>query len=54
MTPPTDKAIDRGSKSKDDNGAPGLRSQFHPHYYGAFVIGPDGHDIEAVCHDLEV
>ncbi len=36
-----------------DNGAPGLRPQYHPHYYGAFVIGPDGHNIEAVCHDPE-
>ena len=54
MTPPTDKAIDRGSKSKDDNGAPGLRSQYHPRYHGAFVICPDGHNIEAVCHDPEV
>lgn len=33
-----------------DNGAPGLRPQYHPHYYAAFVIGPDGHNIEAVCH----
>ncbi len=33
-----------------DNGAPGLREIYHPHYYGAFVIGPDGHNIEAVCH----
>ncbi|MBC7954471.1 MAG: VOC family protein [Cytophagales bacterium] len=33
-----------------DNGAPGLRPQYHPHYYGAFVIGPDGHNVEAVCH----
>lgn len=33
-----------------DNGAPGLREHFHPHYFGAFVIGPDGHNIEAVCH----
>lgn len=33
-----------------DNGAPGLRPQYHPHYYGAFVIGPDGHNFEAVCH----
>ncbi len=37
-----------------DNGAPGLRPQYHPHYYGAFVIGPDGHNIEAVCHDPEL
>lgn len=34
-----------------DNGAPGLRSHYHPHYYGAFVLDPDGHNIEAVCHD---
>ena len=33
-----------------DNGAPGLRPQYHPNYYAAFVIGPDGHNIEAVCH----
>ena len=33
-----------------DNGAPGLRPQYHPHYYGAFVLDPDGHNIEAVCH----
>lgn len=33
-----------------DNGAPGLRPLYHPHYYGAFVIDPDGHNIEAVCH----
>lgn len=36
-----------------DNGAPGLRAHYHPHYYGAFVIGPDGHNIEAVCHAPE-
>ncbi|WP_454831362.1 VOC family protein [Pseudoxanthomonas wuyuanensis] len=33
-----------------DNGAPGLRPHYHPNYYGAFVIDPDGHNIEAVCH----
>jgi len=33
-----------------DNGAPGLRPHYHPNYYGAFVIGPDGHNVEAVCH----
>ena len=33
-----------------DNGAPGLRPQYHPDYYGAFVLDPDGHNIEAVCH----
>src|SRR5512144_1539436 len=36
-----------------DNGAPGLRPHYHPHYYGAFVIGPDGHNVEAVCHKPE-
>ena len=35
------------------NGAPGLRPQYHPNYYGAFVIGPDGHNVEAVCHKPE-
>ncbi|SRR5579884_1699656 len=33
-----------------DNGAPGLRSHYHPNYYAAFVLDPDGHNIEAVCH----
>ncbi|RZU02547.1 VOC family protein [Rivibacter subsaxonicus] len=33
-----------------DNGAPGLRPHYHANYYAAFVIGPDGHNIEAVCH----
>ena len=36
-----------------DNGAPGLRPHYHPDYYGAFVIDPDGHNIEAVCHAPE-
>ncbi len=34
-----------------DNGPPGLRPHYHQHYYGAFVLDPDGHNIEAVCHD---
>lgn len=34
-----------------DNGAPGLRPHYHPNYYGAFVLDPDGHNIEACCHD---
>ena len=34
-----------------DNGAPGLRPQYHPNYYGAFVLDPDGHNIEAVCRE---
>jgi len=36
-----------------DNGAPGIRAHYHPNYYGAFVIDPDGHNIEAVCHKPE-
>jgi len=36
-----------------DNGGPGLRPQYHANYYAAFVIGPDGHNIEAVCHKPE-
>ena len=36
-----------------DNGVPGIRTIYHPNYYGAFVIGPDGHNIEAVCHQPE-
>jgi catechol 2,3-dioxygenase-like lactoylglutathione lyase family enzyme len=34
----------------EDNGAPGIREQYHPTYYGAFVLDPDGNNIEAVCH----
>lgn len=34
-----------------DNGAPGLRPHYHAGYYGAFVLDPDGHNIEAVCHE---
>ena len=33
-----------------DNGAPGLREDYHPNYYGAFFLDPDGNNIEAVCH----
>ena len=40
-------ALEAGGK---DNGGPGLRPQYHPSYYGAFVFDPDGHNIEAVCH----
>lgn len=36
-----------------DHGAPGLRPQYHANYYAAFVIGPDGHNIEVVCHAPE-
>ena len=35
-----------------DNGAPGLRPHYHPNYYGAFILDPDGHNIEAVCHTV--
>jgi catechol 2,3-dioxygenase-like lactoylglutathione lyase family enzyme len=36
-----------------DNGAPGLRPEYHATYYGAFVLDPDGNNIEAVCHRAE-
>jgi catechol 2,3-dioxygenase-like lactoylglutathione lyase family enzyme len=36
-----------------DNGAPGLRPNYHANYFAAFVIGPDGHNIEAVCHEAK-
>jgi catechol 2,3-dioxygenase-like lactoylglutathione lyase family enzyme len=40
-------AIKAGAK---DNGAPGPRAECHPNYYGAFVLDPDGNNVEAVCH----
>ena len=40
-------AMEAGGK---DNGAPGLCPEYHANYYPAFAIGPDGHNIEAVCH----
>jgi catechol 2,3-dioxygenase-like lactoylglutathione lyase family enzyme len=40
-------ALEAGGR---DNGPPGLRPQYHADYYAAFVIDPDGHNIEAVCH----
>ena len=40
-------ALEAGAR---DNGAPGLRPNYHANYYGAFVLDPDGHNIEAVCH----
>jgi catechol 2,3-dioxygenase-like lactoylglutathione lyase family enzyme len=42
-----DAALKAGAR---DDGAPGVREHYHPHYYGAFVIDLDGHPIEAVCH----
>ncbi len=43
-------ALEAGAQ---DNGPPGLRPQYSGNYYAAFVIGPDAHNIEAVCHELE-
>jgi catechol 2,3-dioxygenase-like lactoylglutathione lyase family enzyme len=40
-------ALEAGGR---DFGAPGLRTHYHPNYYGSFVLDPDGHDIEAVFH----
>jgi catechol 2,3-dioxygenase-like lactoylglutathione lyase family enzyme len=40
-------AILAGSK---DNGSPGPRAEYHPTYYGAFVLDPDGNNVEVVCH----
>jgi catechol 2,3-dioxygenase-like lactoylglutathione lyase family enzyme len=45
-----DQALAAGGR---DNGPPGLRPQYHSTYYGAFVIDPNGHNIEAVCHSPE-
>jgi catechol 2,3-dioxygenase-like lactoylglutathione lyase family enzyme len=38
------------SAGATDNGPPGPRQHYHPDYYAAFVLDPDGHNIEAVCH----
>ena len=43
-------AIGNGGR---DNGAPGIREHYHPNYYAAFVIDPDGINVEAVCHAPE-
>jgi catechol 2,3-dioxygenase-like lactoylglutathione lyase family enzyme len=43
-----DAAIAAGGK---DNGPPGMRPHYHQDYYGAFVLDPDGHNVEAVCHE---
>lgn len=43
-------ALKAGGK---DHGAPGLRTHYHPNYYGAFVLDPEGNNIEAVCHDAK-
>ncbi len=34
-----------------DNGKPGIREHYHENYYGAFILDPDGYNIEAVCHE---
>ena len=44
-------ALEAGAK---DNGPPGLREQYYPNYYAAFVLDPDGHNIEAVCHEAPI
>jgi len=62
-TPPVHVAFRAGTRSQvdtfyraamaaggRDNGPPGLRPHYHAHYYGAFVLDPDGHNVEAVCH----
>jgi catechol 2,3-dioxygenase-like lactoylglutathione lyase family enzyme len=33
-----------------DNGPPGVRGDYHPHYYAAFIIDPEGNNVEVVCH----
>jgi len=43
-------AIAAGGK---DNGGPGVRELYHPNYYGAFILDPEGHNIEAVSHKPE-
>lgn len=45
-----DAALDAGAT---DNGGPGARPQYHPAYYAAFVLSPEGHNIEAVCFEDE-
>jgi len=45
-----DAAISADGK---DNGKPGIREHYHPNYYGAFVLDPDGNNVEAVCHRPE-
>jgi len=55
LVAPSRLAVDRFHEEAlaagaQDNGAPGLRPDYHPHYYAAFVIDVDGHNLEAVCH----
>ena len=44
------EAITAGAR---DNGAPGVRAHYHRDYYAAFVISPEGHNVEAVCRHRE-
>jgi len=55
FTAPDRKAVDEFHRAAlaagaEDDGKPGLRPIYHPNYYGAFVLDPDGHKIEACCH----
>ena len=55
FTAPTRAAVDAFHAAAiaaggTDNGPPGLRPHYHPNYYGAFVLDPDGRNVEAVCH----
>jgi predicted lactoylglutathione lyase len=43
-------ALDAGGT---DHGAPGIREIYHPTYYGAYVLDPDGNNVEVVCHRAE-
>jgi catechol 2,3-dioxygenase-like lactoylglutathione lyase family enzyme len=45
-----DEAIKAGGK---DNGLPGIRTAYHPNYYAAFILDPDGYNVEVVCHEPE-
>jgi catechol 2,3-dioxygenase-like lactoylglutathione lyase family enzyme len=64
--PPAHVAIHAGSKQNvdafhvaalaaggKDFGAPGIRAEYHPGYYGAFVLDPEGNNLEAVIHDYK-
>jgi catechol 2,3-dioxygenase-like lactoylglutathione lyase family enzyme len=58
FTAPDRKAVDAFHRAAlaqgaTDDGKPGLRPIYHPNYYGAFVLDPDGHKIEACCHAPE-
>lgn len=58
FTVPTRAEVDAFHKAAlaaggNDHGGPGLRPHYHPNYYGAFVLDPDGNNIEAVCHAAE-